>query len=276
MKPDKQRWTIWSPIFVLVIGGLIASVGRTQSAPSDDPIAEYRAMFGDDNPAELWEARGKDAWAAGRGPGKQSLAETCNLGMGVGVTKGAYAHLPRYFADTGKVQDLESRLVTCMTRIGVAQAELLKNRFGDGDRKSELEALSAYLVEQSRGVPMSVPTSHPREREAYALGKAIFYYRAGTHDFACATCHSQPGKRIRLQKLPDLATPEGAREAYTTWPAYRVSQGEVRTMEWRLGDCFRQQRLPELTYGSPAAVALTMFLAKNADGGALAAPALKR
>ena len=47
-------------------------------------------------------------------------------------------------------------------------------------------------------------------------------------------------------------------------------------MEWRIGDCFRQQRLPELKYGSEAAIDLTMFLAKNAEGGKMAAPGLKR
>jgi sulfur-oxidizing protein SoxA len=30
------------------------------------------------------------------------------------VLKGAFVELPRYFADTKKVQDLESRLLTCM------------------------------------------------------------------------------------------------------------------------------------------------------------------
>ncbi len=109
------------------------------------------------------------------------------------------------------------------------------------------------------------------------MGKAIFYYRAGTHDFSCATCHSQSGKRIRLQELPNLSIAgDDARKTYAAWPAYRISQGEVRTMEWRLGDCFRQQRVPELKFGSDAAIDLTMFLAKNAEGGEMAAPGLKR
>ncbi len=71
-------------------------------------------------------------------------------------------------------------------------------------------------------------------------------------------------------------TTEGAQKAYTTWPAYRVSQGELRSFEWRLYDCFRQQRFPELVYGSEAAIALTMFLAHNANGAPFAAPAIKR
>ena len=47
-------------------------------------------------------------------------------------------------------------------------------------------------------------------------------------------------------------------------------------MEWRLYDCFRQQRFPELAYDSDAAIALTTFLARNANGAAYAGPAIKR
>jgi sulfur-oxidizing protein SoxA len=43
-----------------------------------------------------------------------------------------------------------------------------------------------------------------------------------------------------------------------------------------LNDCFRQQRFPELEFGSPASIALTTFLAYNANGAAFAAPAIKR
>jgi sulfur-oxidizing protein SoxA len=68
----------------------------------------------------------------------------------------------------------------------------------------------------------------------------------------------------------------GAQKAYTTWPAYRVSQGELRSFQWRLNDCFRQQRFPELIFASDASIALTMFLARNANGAAFDAPAIKR
>jgi sulfur-oxidizing protein SoxA len=267
----------------LIIGGgavcsLAGSMVWAQSETATDPVAEYRAMFGDDNPAELWTTRGQDLWQQTRGSKQVSLAKSCDLGMGQGVVKGAYAHLPRYFADTGRVQDLDSRLLTCMVDgQGMKRDAILKNRFGDGDRKSDLEALAAYIADASRGVAISLPLDHPQEKRAYELGKAIFFYRAGTHDFSCASCHGQAGKRIRLQQLPDLAiTGQDARDTYAAWPAYRVSQGEVRTMEWRIGDCFRQQRLPELKYGSEAAIDLSMFLAKNAEGGKIAAPGLKR
>ncbi len=277
MNADTRRGTCWAVTIGLAVCAFASQISHSQTEPARDEISEYRTMFGDDNPAELWELRGEDLWTSARGPKKATLSATCDLGLGVGVVKGAYAHLPRYFADTKRVQDMESRLLTCMVgQQGFAEADILKARFGDGDRKSDLEALSAFVVEQSRGVAISLPLSRPEERKAFEDGKAIFYYRAGTHDFGCVTCHATAGKRIRLQSLPDLASAEGARESYTTWPAYRISQGEVRTMEWRLGDCFRQQRFPELTYGSDAAIALTMFLAKSAEGGVMAAPGLKR
>ena len=119
---------------------------------------------------------------------------------------------------------------------------------------------------------MNVQLDHPKEQEAYEIGEKIFYFRGGPHDFACATCHGEDGKRIRLQDLPNLTSKAGAQKGYTTWPAYRVSQGELRTFQWRLNDCFRQQRFPELEFASPASIALTTFLAKNANGARFDGP----
>jgi L-cysteine S-thiosulfotransferase len=254
---------------------VVASCALAQTSAVDE-IAKYRAALQDGNPAELWEARGEALWKEPRGPRNVSL-ERCDLGLGPGVVKGAYAHLPRYFADADRVQDLESRLVYCMVTLqGIPEADAKKGPFGGPDHKSSIEALVAWIASESRGVNMDVPLAHPKEREAYALGERIFYYRGGTHDFACSTCHGEDGKRIRLQDLPNLTTTQGAQKAYTTWPAYRVSQGELRTFQWRLNDCFRQQRFPELEFTSDASVALTTFLARNANGAAFDAPAIKR
>jgi sulfur-oxidizing protein SoxA len=121
-----------------------------------------------------------------------------------------------------------------------------------------------------------VRLDNPQMKEAFALGEKIFYFRGGPHDFACATCHGEDGKRIRLQDLPNLTAKAGAQKGYSTWPAYRVSQGELRIFQWRLNDCFRQQRFPELEFASPASIALTTFLAYNANGALFDAPAIKR
>jgi sulfur-oxidizing protein SoxA len=117
---------------------------------------------------------------------------------------------------------------------------------------------------------------HPKERAALALGEALFFRRQGPFDFACATCHGDSGKRIRLQSLPYLSKPEEARQVVGEWPAYRVSQGTVMTPQHRLADCYWQMRLPLIDYGSDVTVALTMYLVNQAKGGAITAPGLKR
>ena len=240
-------------------------------------LEKYRQALVDGNPADLWEARGEDLWKRAAGPKNVSL-EKCDLGLGPGVVKGAYAKLPRYFADADRVMDLETRLVHCrMTLQGLTFEEATKQPFGAGnDRKSDNDALVAFITAESKGVKMDVPLSHPKEKEAYAIGEKMFYFRGGPHDFSCATCHGDDNKRIRLQDLPNLTKTEGAQRAYTTWPAYRVSQGELRTFQWRLNDCFRQQRFPELEFTSDASIALTMFLARNANGAEFKAPTIKR
>ena len=260
----------------------IAALAATLSTPivfgqnAADEIEKYRQALQDGNPAELWEARGEGMWKRPRGPKKVSF-EQCDLGVGAGIVKGAYAKLPRYFADADRVMDLETRLVHCMVaQQGYTPEDAKRNPFGSADRKADMEALVAYVTSESRGVKMDVPMRHAKEREAYALGEKIFYFRGGPHDFSCATCHGEDNIRIRLQDLPNLTKPEGAQRGYTTWPAYRVSQGELRTFQWRLYDCFRQQRFPELEFASEASVALTTFLAKNANGAAFNAPAIKR
>ena len=241
-----------------------------------DEIAKYRHQLQDGNPAELWEARGEALWKQKRGPRNASL-ENCDLGKGPGVVKGAYAELPRYFADADRVMDLETRLAHCMVTLqGFRFEDAVKRPFGNGSNRSDFEALTAWITSESKGVPMNVSLSHAKEKEAYRIGEKMFYFRGGPHDFACATCHSESGKRIRLQDLTNLTEKAGAQLDYTTWPAYRVSQGELRTFQWRLYDCFRQQRFPELAYDSDTAIALTTYLARNANGAAYAGPAIKR
>jgi sulfur-oxidizing protein SoxA len=257
---------------VLMLGAATA-LGQSSTV---DEINKYREALQDGNPAELFEARGEDLWKQKRGPKNASL-ERCDFGLGPGVVKGAYAQLPRYFADADRVMDLETRLVWCMVTLqGYTEAEATTNPFGAPGRKSDMAAYVAYVTEQSRGIRMAVPLDHPKEQEAYRLGEKMFYFRGSTHDFACATCHGDDGKRVRLQTLPNLTTTEGVQRAYTAWPAYRVSEGELRSFQWRLNDCFRQQRFPELVFTSDASIALTTFLARNANGAAFNAPTIKR
>jgi sulfur-oxidizing protein SoxA len=82
--------------------------------------------------------------------------------------------------------------------------------------------------------------------------------------------------RIRLQGLPYLSEPKEARKVIGEWPAYRVSSTHVMTMQHRMYDCYWQMRMPELQLGSDVSIALIAYLTKQAAGGEIAAPGLKR
>jgi sulfur-oxidizing protein SoxA len=255
-------------------GGSAAALAQASVA---DEIARYRAMLQDGNPAELTAMRGEQLWKTQRGP-KQVSLEQCDLGLGPGVVKGAYARLPRYFADANQVMDFETRLVHCMVTLqGIPRAEAVRNPFsGAGQRQTDIEALTAYVVEQSRGMKIAVPNSHPKERAAFDRGRYLFYMRGGPYDFACSTCHGVDNQRIRLQDLPNFEKTEAAQRAFAQWPAYRVSQGALRTMQWRINDCFRQQRFPEPVFISEGTIDLIHYLGVRANGGTMDSPSIKR
>ena len=239
-------------------------------------IQKYQQMIAEGSPVELFELEGEALWKKPQGPNQTSL-EKCDLGLGAGVVKGAYARLPRYFKDADRVMDLEARLLHCMTTLqGRTLEEATKRVFGNANQPSEMEYLSAYVAAQSRGARLAAGSSHPKEKEAYELGKALFFHRAGGWDMSCASCHGEEGKRIRMQELPVLHKKEFARPIMATWPAYRVSNSQFKTLQWRLNDCYRQMRYPEPTFGSDATIALTAFLTVTAAGEAYRGPGTKR
>lgn len=262
-----------------VLGAMPAAAQEPADA-SEKEIERYRQMLKEDpwsNPGMLDVDRGEALWKTPRGPTGVSL-EGCDLGKGPGIVKGAFAELPRYFADADRVMDAEARIVWCMEKLqGIDRKELLKKPYPGGGRATkEIGAIATYVAHQSSGLKLAPRLDHPKEKEALALGEALFFRRGGPMDFACATCHGDQGRRIRLQGLPYLSKPEEARKVVGDWPAYRVSSSHVMTMEHRIYDCFWQMRMPEVDLGSEVPVALTTYLAKMAEGGEINAPALKR
>jgi sulfur-oxidizing protein SoxA len=259
----------------LLAMAVLSTAAFAQQKSAADGIAEYRAMLADGNPAELFEARGEDLWKKKRGPKNASL-EQCDLGKGPGLVKGAFVELPRWFADTSKVQDLESRLLTCMETLqGLDAKAIAATPFGKGEQVG-MEGLTAWISAESKGMRFNLPQSHTQEKVTYELGKRAFFYRAGPYDFSCASCHAQAGKRIRLQDLPELTKNPGDGVGFAAWPAYRVSSGEMWSMQRRLNDCYRQQRFPYPGYASDVTVALGVYMGVNAKGAQSVAPALKR
>jgi sulfur-oxidizing protein SoxA len=256
-----------------------APVKKAASAPKDAVTADFdkfREVMEDASPAELFEAKGEELWKTKRGPKNASL-EQCDLGLGPGVLKGAYVRMPRYFADAGEVMDVERRIVHCMVTLQGFKAEALaKQPFSSESRTPDPVSLVTYVAGQSRGMKIAIPQKHAKEREAYNVGREIFNFRAGAWDFSCASCHGEDGKRIRTQELPNLTSKKDAIRAFQGWPGYRMTGGLMHTLQWRMNDCFRQQRFPEPGYASETIADLLTYMGVNANGQVYKGPGIKR
>jgi L-cysteine S-thiosulfotransferase len=260
---------------LLAAAWLLSLAAGAQTRSAADGIAEYRKMLEDGNPAELFEAKGEALWKEKRGPMNATL-EQCDLGQGPGKVKGAFVTLPRYFADTNRVQDLESRLVSCMQTLQGLDGTAIANTPFGRDEQNNVTALATWVAAESRGLKFNLPQGHAEEKRSYEIGKRVFFYRGGTHDFSCASCHGEDGKRIRLQDLPNLTKNPGDGIGFAAWPAYRVSNGQMWGMQLRLNDCYRQMRFPYPGFGSEPTIAVATYMGVNAQGAVSIAPSIKR
>lgn len=235
--------------------------------------SEQNLMMMPDNPA-LWTVEeGEELFHTPRGPKNVSL-EGCDFGKGPGVLEGAYVELPRYFADTGKVMDLETRLVYCMKTLQgfAADDPAVKKRHGSS---SDHMRLQSYIASQSNGMPWNPPMDHPLEKATRDAGEVIFYRRSGPFDFNCATCHGEQDKRIRASVLPYAENPEEWTKAIS-WPAFRVGHDNVRSSQHRLRGCSWQMRYPQVIAGSDLSIAMLSFWTDMARGQPAIIPDMKR
>jgi sulfur-oxidizing protein SoxA len=251
-----------------VLQGIIDKVDSNYLTQS-----EQNLMMMPDNPAYWVAEEGEALFNEKRGPNNASL-ESCDFGKGPGVLDGAYAEMPRYFEDTSKVMDLETRLVHCMTAIQGFSGDdaALKKRHGSS---SDMMKLQTYIASKSSGYNWNPPMDHPLEKAMRDAGEVLFYRRAGTLDFSCNTCHGATGKRIRASVLPNMNVPEEWTKA-VSWPAQRVGHQQVRSSQHRLRGCYWQMRQGQVIAGSDASIALISFWTDAARGQPAILPDMKR
>ncbi len=230
-------------------------------------------MMMPDNPAYWVAEEGEELFMEKRGPKNASL-HGCDFGKGAGVLEGAYTEMPRYFADTDKVMDLESRLVHCMMTLqGFTKKDAaIKKRHGSG---SDMMKLQTYIGGLSNGYAWNPPMDHPKEQAMRDAGKDLFYRRAGSLDFSCNTCHGDTGKRIRASVLPNINVPEEWTKAIS-WPAFRVGHDNVRSSQHRVRGCYWQMRQGRIEATSDASIALISYWTDAARGQPAILPDMKR
>ena len=108
----KKQGTLTVSALALAVAVVVPSGAARSQDPgsSEAEIQKYREMISDpmSNPGFLAVDRGEALWSTKRGSKNVGL-ETCDLGEGPGKLEGAFAKLPRYFADADKVMETMTR-----------------------------------------------------------------------------------------------------------------------------------------------------------------------
>jgi len=209
---------------------------------------ETRAMQDDDsaNPGMLSVLEGEALWASNGCAG-------CHSSL-----KGVAARYPAV-DDKRRLLNLESRINLCRVEQQKAPAFPYEGR--------ELLALSAYIGNQSRGMPIQVGVDEKSKAHVEA-GKAAFRRRQGQVNLACMSCHEEnAGKRLAGSVITQ-AHPTG-------YPLYRLEWQALGSLQRRLRGCLTGIRAEAPGYGAPELVELELYLMWRANGMKLETPAVR-
>src|SRR2546429_167379 len=168
-----------------------------------------------ENPGMLWVDQGAKLFA-------QKCA-SCHVSM-----KGVAARYPA--VENGRIVTLEAKV---------------RHKEAFAYESDELLALTAYIANQSRGMPIKV--NPPAEK--LDIGRKAYYSRRGQMNLACAHCHEQNwGKHLGAETLSQ-GQPNG-------YPAYRLEWQKMGSLERRIRACPPQHPRAGAGGGVGAAVAV--------------------
>lgn len=210
-----------------------------------------------DNPAFVFVDQARDMWETVEGTAGQSCA-SCH-GDVEDAMKGVRAAMPKWNANAGEVWSLENFVNDCReTRMG---AEPWK---WDG---GEMNAMTALIGLQSRGMPVAVDISGPA-REWWERGKEIYYTRYGQLELACANCHEDNyGNMIRADHLSQGQT--------NGFPTYRLKNARLNSIHGRFRGCIRDTRGETFAHGSEEFRALELYVAWRGTGLSVESPSVR-
>ncbi len=206
--------------------------------------AETQAIQDDDfaNPAFIWIDDGESLWETAEGTEGKSCA-SCH-GDAAKSMKGVGATYPKYDAEVGKLVNLELRINREReTRMGAKPWKY---------ESLELLAITAFVKNQSRGMPVNVSIDGPAA-PFFEKGKEFYYQRRGQLDMACANCHlDYPDTMIRANRLS-----QGHGNGF---PLYRLKWQKLGSLHRRFRGCNSQVRAERYGYGSDEYVNLELFV----------------
>jgi sulfur-oxidizing protein SoxA len=245
---------------LLAAAAMAAEVAPEQRRSGYDFASpEIRAMQDDDtaNPGMLWVGQGESLWTKKAGAAALSCLD-CH-GDARTSMKGVAARYPAFDAALGRPIDLEQRINLCRT-----EHERAEPFAWEGE---DLLALTAFIANQSRGLPVAVNDS-PELRPFSELGDQLFHRREGQLNLSCGQCHDDNwGKRLAGSVIPQGHS--------TGYPVYRLEWQSLGSLQRRLRNCMTGVRADPYEYGAPEMVALELYLMERARGLKIESPAVR-
>jgi len=220
---------------------------------------DSKAMQDDDtaNPGMLWVLDGKALWEQKLGAADKSCAD-CH-GDARSSMKGVAARYPAFDSALRGPVDLEQRINLCRTRHQQATAL--------GSESHDLLALTAFVANQSRGMPIAAGRD-PQLEPFIARGRALFMQRQGQLNLACANCHDDNWDKHLAGSPITQGQPTG-------YPLYRLEWQSLGSLQRRLRGCMIGIRAQAYDFGAPELVELELYLMSRAQGMPLETPAVR-
>ncbi|MGB9365792.1 MAG: sulfur oxidation c-type cytochrome SoxA [Xanthobacteraceae bacterium] len=218
-----------------------------------------KAMQDDDtsNPATLSVLDGEALWKQKMGRADKACAD-CH-GDAAASMRGVSARYPAASRTGTRLFDIDQRINLCHTERQEAEPFAYESR--------ELLALSAYLGQQSRGMPISI-SEDEKTKPFIEAGRKLYSTRQGQLNLSCQTCHDDNWG----QKLAGVPLVQGHPNGY---PLYRLEWQSVGSLQRRLRNCLIGMRAEPYAYGSEEYVALELFLMWRARGMTVETPAVR-
>jgi L-cysteine S-thiosulfotransferase len=218
-----------------------------------------QAMQNDDtsNPGMLWVLDGEALWNSKAGAAGKACAD-CHDDART-TMKGVAARYPAFDKGLGHPIDLEQRINNCRATHQQATPLAYESR--------ELLALTAFLAQQSRGMPITA-VSDPQLEPFIAKGRELFMQRQGQLNLGCTNCHDENWDK----RLAGSAITQGHPTGY---PLYRLEWQSLGSLQRRLRACISGIRAQPYAYGAPELVELELYLMARARGMPIETPAVR-
>ena len=220
---------------------------------------ETKAMQDDDtsNPGMLGVLDGETLWKKQAGSSGKACAD-CHQDASTSM-KGVAARYPAYDKALGRPVNLEQRINLCRVRHQDADALPYE--------KHDLLALTSYVAEQSRGMPIA-PEASAELEPFVARGRDFFFRRQGQLNLACTNCHDDNWDKHLAGSAVTQAMPNG-------YPIYRLEWQSLGSLHRRLRNCITGMRATNFNLGAPELVELELYLMTRARGMAIETPAVR-